>query len=44
MNQIANNTSEQALLGGFAQAIDDAVLNSSAVHQYYGHIDAPAFE
>lgn len=33
MKQIANNTPEQALLGGFAKAIDDAVLDSSAAHQ-----------
>ena len=33
MKQIANNTPEQALLGGFAKAIDDAILDSSAAHQ-----------
>ncbi len=32
-NQIANNSPEQALLGGFVKAIDDAVLDSSAAHQ-----------
>ncbi|MGB5446604.1 MAG: type I restriction endonuclease subunit R, partial [Psychromonas sp.] len=33
MTQIANNTPEQALLGDFPQAIDDAVMDSNQVHQ-----------
>ncbi|WP_232055091.1 hypothetical protein [Vibrio taketomensis] len=33
MSQIANNTREQAMLGDFPRAIDDAILNSSAAHQ-----------
>ncbi len=33
MNQIANNSPEQALLGDFAGAMDDAVMNSSEAHQ-----------
>lgn len=33
MKQIANNTAEQALLGDFPQAIDDAVMESSEAHQ-----------
>lgn len=33
MSQIANNSPEQALLGGFAKAIDDAVMDSSEAHQ-----------
>jgi type I restriction enzyme R subunit len=33
MNQIANNTPEQAMLGDFPQAIDDAILSSSDAHQ-----------
>ncbi|EHU9472538.1 restriction endonuclease subunit R [Vibrio vulnificus] len=33
MNQIANNTREQAMLGDFPRAIDDAILSSSAAHQ-----------
>jgi type I restriction enzyme, R subunit len=33
MNQIANNSAEQALLGDFAGALDDAVMNSSEAHQ-----------
>ncbi|MCO7200924.1 DEAD/DEAH box helicase family protein [Pseudoalteromonas sp. OANN1] len=33
MMQIANNTREQAMLGDFPQAIDDAILDSSAAHQ-----------
>lgn len=33
MTQIANNTREQAMLGDFPQAIDDAILDSSAAHQ-----------
>lgn len=33
MSQIANNTPEQAMLGDFLKAIDDAVLDSSDAHQ-----------
>ena len=33
MKQIANNTAEQALLGDFPQAMDDAVLESNEAHQ-----------
>ncbi|WP_022952670.1 type I restriction endonuclease subunit R [Leucothrix mucor] len=33
MNQLKHNTAEQAMLGDFAQAIDDAILDSSAAHQ-----------
>ncbi|MES9899494.1 MAG: DEAD/DEAH box helicase family protein [Sedimenticola sp.] len=33
MKQIANNTPEQALLGDFTKAIDDAVMDSSGAHQ-----------
>lgn len=32
MNQIANNSAEQALLGDFAGATDDAVMNSGEAH------------
>lgn len=33
MMQIANNTPEQAMLGDFPKAVDDAVMDSSAAHQ-----------
>ncbi|MCO8122868.1 type I restriction endonuclease [Stieleria sp. TO1_6] len=33
MNQIENNSPEQAMLGDFAGALDDAVMSSSEVHQ-----------
>ncbi|MEH0373026.1 type I restriction endonuclease subunit R [Vibrio mimicus] len=33
MSQIANNTREQAMLGDFPKAIDDAILSSSEAHQ-----------
>ncbi|KZN67512.1 type I restriction endonuclease subunit R [Pseudoalteromonas luteoviolacea] len=33
MKQIANNSREQAMLGDFPQAIDDAILDSSTAHQ-----------
>ncbi|WBA79924.1 hypothetical protein [Endozoicomonas sp. GU-1] len=33
MKQIANNTAEQALLGDFPKAIDDAVMDSNEAHQ-----------
>ena len=33
MVQIANNTPEQAMLGDFPKAVDDAILGSSAAHQ-----------
>ncbi len=31
--QVANNTKEQAMMGGFADAINDAVIDSLDVHQ-----------
>ncbi len=33
MNQIANNSPEQAMLGDFAEALDDAVMESGEAHQ-----------
>ena len=33
MTQMANNTKEQAMLGDFQKAVDDAILNSSETHQ-----------
>ena len=33
MQQIENNSAEQALLGDFSKAIDDAIMDSSAAHQ-----------
>lgn len=33
MKQIANNTAEQAMLGDFNKAVDDAVMDSSDAHQ-----------
>ena len=33
MTQIANNTPEQAMLGDFPKAVDDAVLDSNEAHQ-----------
>lgn len=33
MQQIENNSPEQALLGDFSKAIDDAIMDSSAAHQ-----------
>lgn len=33
MKQIENNTAEQAMLGDFSRAVDDAVLGSSEAHQ-----------
>ena len=33
MQQIANNSAEQALLGDFAGALDDAVMDSGEAHQ-----------
>ncbi|MDH5257023.1 MAG: type I restriction endonuclease subunit R, partial [Gammaproteobacteria bacterium] len=33
MSQIANNTPEQAMLGDFPKAMDDAVMDSSEAHQ-----------
>ena len=33
MKQIANNSREQAMLGDFPKAMDDAILGSSAAHQ-----------
>ncbi|MDQ6962397.1 MAG: DEAD/DEAH box helicase family protein [Mariprofundaceae bacterium] len=37
MNQIKNNTPEQAMLGDFAKAIDDAIMDSGAAHQHQMH-------
>ena len=33
INQIANNSAEQALLGDFAGALDEAVMESGEAHQ-----------
>ena len=33
MTQIANNSPEQALLGDFSKAVDDAILDSSEAQQ-----------
>ena len=33
MSQLANNTDEQAMLGDFPKAVDDAILDSSAAHE-----------
>lgn len=33
MHQISNNTREQAMLGDFPKAVDDAILSSSEAHQ-----------
>lgn len=33
MHQLANNSAEQAMLGDFPKAIDDAILSSSDAHQ-----------
>jgi len=33
VRQVANNTKEQAMMGGFADAINDAVIDSLDVHQ-----------
>jgi type I restriction enzyme, R subunit len=33
MTQIANNSPEQAMLGDFSKAIDNAILDSSSAHQ-----------
>ena len=33
MNQIANNSAEQAMLGDFVKAVDDAIIESSEAHQ-----------
>ncbi len=33
MDQIANNSPEQAMLGDFGEALDDAVMDSNEVHQ-----------
>ncbi|MEE2732511.1 MAG: DEAD/DEAH box helicase family protein [Pseudomonadota bacterium] len=33
MNQIANNTAEQALLGDFGKALEDAIIESGGAHQ-----------
>ncbi|MBA4502120.1 hypothetical protein [Marinobacterium marinum] len=33
VHQLRNNTPEQAFLGDFPQAVDDAVMGSSEAHQ-----------
>ncbi|MFT3741460.1 MAG: DEAD/DEAH box helicase family protein [Gammaproteobacteria bacterium] len=33
MQQIANNSTEQALLGDFSKAVDDAIMDSNEAHQ-----------
>jgi type I restriction enzyme R subunit len=33
MQQVVNNTKEQAMMGGFAKAINDAVIDSLDAHQ-----------
>jgi len=33
MKQIANNSTEQAMLGDFSKAVDDAVMDSGEAHQ-----------
>jgi len=33
VEQVSNNTKEQAMMGGFAEAINDAVIDSLEVHQ-----------
>ncbi len=33
MQQLANNSTEQAMLGDFSKAVDDAVLDSNEAHQ-----------
>ena len=33
MQQLANNSAEQAMLGDFSKAVDDAILDSSAAHR-----------
>ncbi len=33
MKQIENNSPEQALLGDFSNAVDDAILDSNTAHQ-----------
>jgi type I restriction enzyme, R subunit len=33
MSQIANNSAEQAMLGNFGKAVDDAIMDSSEAHQ-----------
>jgi len=32
MRQLANNSAEQAMLGDFPKAVDDAILDSNEVH------------
>lgn len=46
MDQIANNSPEQALLGDFAGALDDAVMDSSEVHQNQmtQYLNSPALQ
>jgi len=33
MNQITSNSPEQAMLGDFSKAVDDAIMGSSEAHQ-----------
>ncbi len=33
INQIVNNTAEQAMLGDFIKAVDDAIMDSGEAHQ-----------
>jgi type I restriction enzyme R subunit len=33
MKQVENNSTEQAMLGNFSKAIDDAIMDSSEAHQ-----------
>ena len=33
MQQLANNSAQQAMLGDFSKAVDDAVLDSNEAHQ-----------
>ena len=46
MDQIANNSPEQALLGDFGEALDDAVMDSSEVHlnQMNQYLNSPEIQ
>ena len=46
MDQIANNSPEQALLDDFAEALDDAVMDSNEVHQNQmtQYLNSPALQ
>ena len=46
MDQIANNSPEQALLGDFGEALDEAVMDSSEVHQNQmtQYLNSPALQ